>query len=507
MLKIADLEFYTEQDIPKLLNLVRPILQKRLQLHEKYSRGANDRTLMYSSSNQTTKLPFEKFIVDLATGYTAGTPTYKVNISEDNKKSKILEEILDKKIVDKDYADKMKIIIDYITRYNDDGQENYDLFHDIFELTSCYEVIYENEYNEIVYSKFSPLNTVATWDYSIPANLTGLVRVWEEQNLNGTVTKVELTDINGIRQYSIKDRVTVMDSQEAHQWGDVPAIAVETDYALFEGCEDIIQAFEQIVQNMRNTYQYNDADCKLILTGYSPENDMTIVQTDDQGNSVTVQNPARQIEDNAWIQARTIYVGENGKVEWLSKPLDAQGCETILKNYQDLMFQLAGIPNTSDLAFNGEDLNASAIDRKFYVMNMTISNAVSQLKKAYLRRWELVFNRINLKKSTDFDFRDIIVDLPKNLPNNSDEMIESLMQLEGKISDHTLLESLGYDYDNESAKLKREASDDILQNIEMQKRMAEINDGTGETTSTDATMASNGLGAEEGTGETSRQLS
>lgn len=503
MLRIADLDKYTESQIPQLLNAIRPILQKRRILHERYSRNADDHTVMFSQNNSTTKLPFEKFIVDLATGYTAGVPTYKVNIADNDKKAKILEEILDKKIIDKDYAEKMKAIIDFISRFNDDAQENYDLFHDIFELTSCYEVVYENEDNEIIYSRFDPLQTVATWDYSIPANLTGLVRVWTEFNLSGASYEVvELTDYTGSRTYNVTNGNAILRDVENHNWSDVPAIAVETDYALFETCEDMIAAFEQIVQNTRNTYQYNDSDCKLVFTGYSPENDMTLTETDSDGNVVVKPNPARELEDKMWIDARTIYVGEGGKVEWLSKPVDASGVETMVKNYQDLMFQLAGIPNTSDLAFNGEDLNASAIDRKFYIMNMTVQSAVSLLRKAYLRRWELIFNRINMKKSTDFDFRDIVIELPKNLPNNSDELVESLMTLNGKISDHTILETLGYDYDSEAKKLKEEATDNVLQNIEMQKAMAQINDGTGQTTSAEAQMDSNGQNSASDTAET-----
>ena len=49
------------------------------------------------------------------------------------------------------------------------------------------------------------------------------------------------------------------------------------------------------------------------------------------------------------------------------------------KMYLDQIFQLAGIPNTSDLAFNGDNLNASAIDRKFYVMNMCTNLTISLL--------------------------------------------------------------------------------------------------------------------------------
>ncbi len=422
-----------------------------------WSDGGNDKLV--------TKLPFEKFITDLATGYTSGTPKYMVNTSKDEEKNRLIEELLDKAPKDDNYSRGMEILIEYITNYNDDATENYDLIHDIFELTSCYEVIYENEDNEIVYAKYNPLQTVATWDYDIPANLTGLVRIWDEKNSLGTVThKCEITDVNGSRTYLVGKETAeeIVEQRQNASWGDVPAIAVETDTALFEVCEDVISAYEQLVQNIRNTYQYNDSDCKLKITNYQPQNPMTT--TDENGNIIV--NQARLQEDDMWIKAKTIYVGEGGDVGWLSKPVDASGAQITLKIYIDLIFQLAGIPNTSDLAFNSADLNASAIDRKFYVMNMNTENVVSQLKKAYLRRWELIFNRINLKKGTTFDFRDIEIELPKNLPANDVELIDEMLKLTGQISQQTIVEKLGYNYLSEKEKMDQEMESNLMQNIE-----------------------------------------
>ena len=472
MLQISNLSEYKEEDIQKLYDKVKPILDKRKQLHEKYTRSANERTVLFSSDESTTKLPFEKFMVDLATGYTSGKPVYAVRADKDKKASEILEKTFNKKIVDDDYVKGMEVAIKYITSFNDDEQENYDLIHDIFEMTSCYEVVYETEINgknEIVYSRFSPLQTVATWDYSIPANLTGLIRVWTETDLEGKeLKKIELTDKLGTRQFEIDSKKKVkLEKVENHAWGDVPAFAVETDFALFEPCEDVISAYEQIVQNVRNTYQYNDSDCKLIIEGYSPDEPLLV--TDDNGN--VVQNPARVQEDRAWQDSKTIYVGEGGAVSWLSKPMDATGVEKTIKIYQDLMFQLAGLPNTSDLSFSGSDLNTSAIDRKFYIMKMATASVVALLKKAYLRRWELIFNRLNLKNSTEYDFRDIVIELPKNLPNNSDELINSMLKLKGTISDETIINKLGYDYTVEKQNMEEETSDKILTNIENMQQM------------------------------------
>ncbi len=484
MIQIADLTEYTEADIPKLVDKIKPVLEKRRRLHEKYTRKASDTQVMWSHGNEekiVTKLPFEKFITDLATGYTAGKPRYTVNDSKDEEKNRLIEELLDKQSKDDDYSKGMEILIEYITNYNDDDTENYDLIHDIFELTSCYEVIYENEDNEIVYAKYDPLQTVATWDYDIPANLTGLVRLWEEKNAIGTVTqKCEVTDVNGSRTYIVGKETAeeIVEQRLNTNWGDVPAIAVETDMSIFETCEDVISAYEQLVQNARNTYQYNDSDCKLKIVNYQPQNPMTT--TNEQGDVVV--NQARIEEDNMWIKSRTIYVGEGGDVTWLSKPVDANGVQTMLKIYIDLIFQLAGIPNTSDLAFNSADLNASAIDRKFYVMNMNTENIVAQLKKAYLRRWELIFNRINLKKGTSFDFRDIQIEIPKNLPANDVELIDEMLKLNGLISQQTIVEKLGYNYLSEKEKMDQETESNMIQNIERMQMLQQngINPATNE---------------------------
>ena len=463
MLQITNLEELHAEDIPRLLDLVEPILKKRKSLHEKYTRKASSSQLMYSGKIDDTIVPFEKYITDLATGYLSGKPIYSVTDTLDEDKVRLLESLLDKPQKDEDYKKGMEIIIDYITGYNDDATEHYNLVHDILELTSCYELIYENENNEIVYSKYDPLQTVATWDYEIPANLTGLIRVWDEKTIdNIEVTMIELTDKNGTRVYEKNKNEVVEREVRNHNWGDVPAFAIETDYSVFESCEDVIAAYEQLIQNIRNTYQYNDVDCKMKITGYTPENPM-IIPGEDGGPII---NEARLAEDNAWLKSKTIYVGEGGDVSWLIKEMDSNGATDILKTYVDLMFQLAGIPNTSDLAFNSTDLNASAIDRKFYVMNMATSNVVSELKKAYLRRWELIFNRINLKKGTQFDFRDIDIDLPKNLPANDDERIDSMMKLQSILSEQTIIEKLGYNYLDEKNKKDAEAEDNMLANIE-----------------------------------------
>lgn len=487
MLRISNLESITDkgnikQTIPKLIKKINPILNKRRKLHEIYSRKANDSTLMFTDDKKNTVVSYEKFLTDIASGYLSGKPVYSVNHVSDEKKKKILNTIFKKENRNEEYKTEMELIINYIKDYNDDETEHYNLIHDILEMTSCYEVIYENNDNEIVYSKYSPLDTVALWDYEIPANLIGIVRVWEEKNIDDkTIRKCEITDKYGTKVYSVTEnyKEVTKDEEKNHEWGDVPAIAVETDFAVFETCEDIITSYEQLIQNVRNTFQYNDTDCKLKFSGYVPENPMIITEIEEKEDGTTEEvikeNPARIREDEMIEKAKTLYVQEGGDVDWIVKPLNSDGAVEMLKVYTNLMFQLAGIPNTSDLAFNSADLNASAIDRKFYIMNMMTASVISQLKKAYLRRWEIIFGRINLKNETKYDFRDINIDLPKNLPANDDERIDSMLKLQGILSEQTIIEKVGYNYLDEKNKKDSESEDNMINNLEKMKKLGQTN--------------------------------
>lgn len=64
--------------------------------------------------------------------------------------------------------------------------------------------------------------------------------------------------------------------------------------------------------------------------------------------------------------------------------------------------------------------------------------------------WEMITSRINLKKNTEYDFRDIEIILTRNLPSNNQEIVDSWLKLRGLLSDKTVIEHLPYDLDSES---------------------------------------------------------
>ena len=447
--KNTNIASFTLEEYKQLFTQVSSVLSKRQDLHERYTRGSNDSTTLYDG--KSLKVPFEKFIVDLATGYLAGVPEYTVNVPSELD-SKVRKSIFEEEVLGDDIINEMKSIIDYITQYNDDANEVYNLIKDLLLYGACYEVAYENDENELIYTNLDPLNTVGIWDTNTPANLLAIVSKYTDKTVDGQdIELYRIVDRDGIRVYEVnRDKEISQDTKlsKEHFWNDVPGFAVEIDFSIIENSEAFIKTYENLLENVKNTYQYNDVDCKMKISGYKAQNKLTI--KNEKGE--TIINPDRIKEDEYVLKSRTFYTEEGGDAEWLIKEVDASGVTTLLKYYVDSIFQLAGIPNTADLAFNSADLNASAIDRKFYVMNMKTQDIVSNLKKALLRRFELIFNRINYKKGTKYDFRYIVIDIPKNLPSMTDETIEQMIKLNGILSEETIIEKLGYDYETEKAR-------------------------------------------------------
>ena len=447
--KNTNIASFTLEEYKQLFTQVSSVLSKRQDLHERYTRGSNDSTTLYDG--KSLKVPFEKFIVDLATGYLAGVPEYTVNVPSELD-SKVRKSVFEEDVLSDDLINEMKSIIDYITQYNDDANEVYCLIKDLLLYGACYEVAYENENNELIYTNLDALNTVSIWDTNTPANLLAIISKYTDKTVEGQdIELYRIVDREGIRVYEVNgDKEIKQDTSlsKEHYWNDVPGFAVEIDFSIIENSEAFISTYENLLENVKNTYQYNDIDCKMKISGYKAQNKLTI--KNEKGE--TIINPDRIKEDEYVLKSRTFYTEEGGDAEWLIKQVDATGVTTLLKYYVDSIFQLAGIPNTADLAFNSADLNASAIDRKFYVMNMKTQDIVSNLKKALLRRFELIFNRINYKKGTKYDFRYIVIDIPKNLPSMTDETVEQMIKLNGILSEETIIEKLGYDYETEKAR-------------------------------------------------------
>lgn len=470
--------------VAQILALADKEWDARRKLYERLRRKTENSELV-SEDDKNIKVAFENYINSMVTGYFAGkAPVYDIEKISDKNKVNIIKDLLNKVFqIDKKKEEELKVLIEYISKYNDDPTEFYELAFDYFSMRACYETLYENEENEIVYVNQSALNTIGIFDYESPVNQIGQLREWTEKDKsNNDITVVELTTINGKKYYSptpedVKKLKEDEDRQKPGKWTMLPCIAIENKEGLscFELVISLICAYERVIQNSRNTFQYND-DAKLKITGFTPDNDLMVTKQDKDGNPELdengqpkqVVNRAREEEDKAILNMKVFYTPDkDGDIAWVEKSVQDEALQNHKKTLIDLIAMISGVPNITDLGFTNAD-NASALDRKFFALEQMITSADKQFKKAILRRWETIIDRINKRKNKKYDFRSIKIDLQRNLPTDKGTETDRALKLRGLLSDESIIDMLpdGFDSASELEKMNAQNKENIQKNME-----------------------------------------
>ena len=478
-----------------------PIFLHRKYLYDRYTR---------KNENKDVIVALEYYISTIACGYFGGKePQYKVKKSNEKQK-KILEKIFKKIFGSKNDPDEFQAIIDYIKKYNDNGSFFYDCVKDYINTGACYGLLYENNDNEEVYANVSSLNTVAIWNYDVPSQKIGLLRCRYENTKDGGIeTHLEIITKKYKRCYvdSIAKKDISTNSEYKFEvdengnkevlWSDLPIFAVENPdgMALFENVITLINKNENVIKNNANTFDYND-NAKLKVTGFAPENDNLIMATDKNGNPqkdsngniIMTINPAREAEDNAILNSKVFYTQADGDIDWVIKNINDTASENHKKTCTDFALMISGVPNVTDQGFTDAD-NAAALEKKFFPLEQVLQQADHLFKKELLRMWEMITDRINLKKNKEYDFRDIEVILKRNLPTDTTSVTEAWLKLRGLLSDKTIISHLPFDLDAEAelAEIKEQEKENIQENLENivksgqsdNRKVGDTNEGVG----------------------------
>lgn len=530
---------YNDGKLQDLLNEVDSVLSKRADINERYLRGVTSTDMVTGTQVQVF---FEKFITDLAAGYLSGEITYNAEIVDEREEPAYrLLHPSNTSPLDPDTAAQLKFIITTLSSKNDDPKVLKALFHDAVLYGCAYErqldlaptaaddvvageKINSNDPN-YTYYPLSALNTVAIFPTDISdisqQKPIGLITRYlldkrnSEDNQEHTLYYViECNPYTGFYGTSIYDKttsedatsqyknvITLKEEKEAtHQVPTFTAYEPDPQVSIIDPIISLITSYEQIMNNLNNMYNYNDKDAKLKISGYRPENPLTIPNPAfdpekpvSSSNPDKITNPARELEDQYLENSKTFFVQEGGDVSWLLKEIHAEDATKYLKYYVDSIFQISGIPNTSDAAFNSGDMNASAIDRKFYTMALMLDDVRQGVTTLIKHRWANFFQRINLISPNKYNIDDITITIGTNLPSMTDETINQQLALNGIISQKTLLSNLGYDYATEK-KNKEEETDILYETVSPDTQYVSPNDvdnaQEGNKTTTESTTAS-----------------
>ena len=450
-----------EKNISNIVVKAKEILAHRQELYNRYKRKAN----------AEIKVPLEYYIANIATGYFGGkAPKFSVKQERNLKNKRIIQRLFDKIVGKNANADELKMIIDYINDYNDLPAFFYELVFDYMTTNACYWIEYETENNEIVFARVPSLQTVAIYDYSTPIQKIGGIRIWQETDKDGfEADMVEVITANSKRYYKNSKKapdeyLEDVDARKDVKWDLTPFNAVENpdELCIYEPVLTLIDAYETIIKNNKHLFEYND-DAKLKITGFSPNNPLMI--QDESGQ--WIKNPLRTKEDNLILEAPTFYTPDNtGDIDWITKDINDTASENHKKTLIELILMMSMIPSISEISTR--EKTATEIERSFFPLEQVLTRADKLFKRELLAMWENIIGRINLKKKTNYDFREIQIDLERNLPTDKDSLVDMALKLREVLSDETVLNMLPLDIDVESelSKKEEEATENFNENME-----------------------------------------
>lgn len=495
MLRYSKSKLESESAVTDLFFKAQKELEIRKQLYEQFRRKLTDEELA-SLTDEDIKVPLERYISVMSAGYFGGkAPIYKVKAFNKDR-NKIVKELFDKPTNTEQDIKEIEELISHIVDYNDDSALFLELVLDFLVKRACYEIYYKDkETGEITIARSDALETVAIWDYSLPKNLIGIYRIIQTSMANGEYQNmVELTTAKGKRYYmdtpekrklfgtqeyeiKFKDESLFKEDKKMKQprkWDDdIPATAIEQEdgLAIFEPVISLIKAYQQVIQNSRNTFKYND-EAILKVVGYRPENDLVIY--DDDGKAMI--NPARVIEDEHVLTSRVRYLDgdkeTNADLAWVIKEVNDSALQNHKKTLMDLVCLCSFCPNMTDLGFTSAD-NSSALEKKFFSLQQYIATFEGEFKKGLLRRWEIILNKFNKEKGKQYDFRDLEIKLQRNIPSDTVSETTNVLKLRGLLSDESVINMLPYDLDSNSEldKIKAQNNQNIEENL---KNMSKI---------------------------------
>lgn len=453
MIQVELEKIYNPEYIESLVSKAKKQLKQKQARYLRYTR----------ENKKDIDVAIEYYIVNIASGYFGGiAPDINIKQEQNEKKKKLIKKLFGIDIGQNADSEEFQLLVDYLRESNDDSTVFYQMSKDYFLTGSCYALQFEDEDNNLKYTRIDALKTVGLYDYSTPIEDVGIIRF----NQYGNTEEVEIITSKEVLVYTSQNNASyALNGEKSYvrevPWLLNPAICIENpdNICIFSTVENLIDALETIIANNKDTFDQN-ADAKLIAIGYAPQNDMII--EDDDGDPTV--NPARIAEDNAVLNAKMLYVDgdkENrGDFKWLLKELNDTASENHKKTLIDLIFMIACVPNVTDIGFSKAD-NSSALEKKFFPLEQIVIEFEKLFKKEYLELFENFTHRINFSKNTNFNYREIDIVFKRNLPSNASEIVETWLKLKGLVSDETILSNLPFPIDVETEKARINEQDEF----------------------------------------------
>ena len=418
----------TAADISSVLSAHANTAQRILKL-KRYYNGRHD--ILFNKAGRKFGAPnnrlvsnYPRYITNMATGFFIGQPVaYQAAAG----KEKELEILLD------------------IFKYNDEAAHNLQLATELSVTGESYEVLYIDGDANIRFCAVPSEEMIMVCEATLEENPICAIRHYKVYGLDGSNYDefVDVYDADKITHYSCFGSSLKLISEEQHYFGDVPVVEYINNYERRGDFEDVMTLVD--AYNMAQSLTLDDlmdfTDAFLILKN--------LLGTDEE-------DIQRLRKDKA------IMLPSDGDASWLIKNINDTYVENVKNRLQKDIHKFSHVPDMSDENFTG-NTSGVAIKYKLIGLEQIRSRKEREFKKSLQRRIEIIAGMLKLKNQAQIDFRDIDFQFTANIPANILEQAQIVNQLDGLVSQKTLIGLLPFVADpaEEVEKLSGERNEEI----------------------------------------------
>ena len=140
---------------------------------------------------------------------------------------------------------------------------------------------------------------------------------------------------------------------------------------------------------------------------------------------------------------RVLVLPADAQAAWLTKNANDAQVENILKRIHDSIYRIAQCPDFSSESFVGGVSSGIAIRYRLTGMETRAAKVCAAMKKALLRRIELIAGVASIKIGEEV-FMDVDIEFKRNIPEDNTSLVNLVNALKGTVSDATLLGQLPF---------------------------------------------------------------
>jgi len=404
---------------------------QRIQRLKRYYNGRHDVLNKigrpHGAPNNKLVSNYPRYITNMSTGFFIGQP---ISYQADAGKEKELNTLLE------------------IFKYNDEAAHNLQLATEISITGEGYELLYMDADANIRFCTLPSEEITLVCDSTLEENPICAIRHFRIYALDGFNYDefVDVYDRAKISHYSFDGSALRLIDEEQHFFGDVPIVEYINNHERSGDFEDVITLVD--AYNMAQSLTLDDlmdfTDAFLILRNMhgTDEEDIKKLRKD-----------------------KTILLDDDGEASWLIKSVNDTYVENVKTRLQKDIHKFAHVPDMSDENFVG-NTSGVAIKYKLIGLEQVRSRKEREFKKGLQRRIEIIASMLKLKNQAQIDFRDIDIQFTANIPANILEQAQVVTQLDGLISQKTLIGLLPFVADpaEEMDKLNVERNEEINRN-------------------------------------------